>query len=281
MMARARLLLAVLAGLLIAGAAATPLPPMIDAHAHYSAADAAVFTPAEILARLDAAAVRRLAVSGSPPQLAQQLYRHAPERVIPLLGVYGSDLDKGNWMHDATLPARVAAQLQDGVWAGIGELHLFAQDAQQPVFAQLVRLAAAHDLMLLLHGDPEIVEQAFAVAPQVRVLWAHLGTRPQPDALAAMLARFPGLWIDTSVRDARIAPDGTLLPEWRVLFERHPDRFVVAVDTFSVNRWQQYAAVVAQIRGWVAPLPQPLRDNLLHDNAARLFETFLPAGARR
>jgi predicted TIM-barrel fold metal-dependent hydrolase len=92
---------------------------------------------------------------------------------------------------------------------------------------------------------------------------------------------FSALWIDTSVRDARIAPDGTLLPEWRALFERHPDRFVVAVDTFSVNRWQQYEAVVAQIRGWVAPLPQPLRDNLLHDNAARLFETFLPAGARR
>lgn len=133
----------------------------------------------------------------------------------------------------------------------------------------------------MIHGDAEVVEQAFAVAPEVRVLWAHLGTEPQPDLLAAMLARFPRLWIDTSVRDERFAPDGHLLPEWRALFERHPERFVVAVDTFSVNRWQQYETVVAQIRGWVEPLPQPLKDNLLRDNAARLFDSYLPLHTRR
>jgi hypothetical protein len=279
-MARAAFLLALLVGDVDAGAAAPP-PPMIDAHAHYSAPDAAALSPVDVLARLDAAGVRRLVATSSPPQLAQQLYRHAPDRVIPLLGVYASDLHKGNWVHDAALPARVAAELQTGDWAGIGELHLFAHDAQQPVFAQLARLAAAHRAVLMLHGDPEVVEQAFAVAPGVRVLWAHLGTRPEPDALAAMLDRFPNLWIDTSVRDERIAPDGALLPAWRALLERHPDRFVVAVDTFSVNRWLQYEAVVAGIRRWVDPLPQPLKDNLLHDNATRLFEPFLSPRSRR
>jgi hypothetical protein len=251
------------------------LPAMIDAHAHYSAPDAAAFSADAVLAKLDAAGVRQLVVTSTPPHLAQQLYQHAPERIIPLLGVYVSDRHKGNWVHDADLPARVAAQLQDGEWAGIGELHLFAEDAQQPVFAQLVRLAAEHNLVLMLHGDAEVVERAFAIAPGLRVLWAHLGTQPQPDALAAMLARFPGLWIDTSVRDERIAPNGQLLPAWRALFERHPERFVVAVDTFSVNRWQRYEDVVTQIRNWVDPLPQPLKNNLLRDNAARLFESFM------
>jgi len=272
-----------LGGLTVAAActsAASP-PPMIDAHAHYSAPAAAAFTPAEVIARLDAAGVRRLAVTSSPPQLAQRLYRHAPGRIIPLLGVYASDLDKGRWMHDAGLPARVAAQLEHGSWAGIGELHLFAGDARQPVFEQLVRLAAARRLVLMLHGDAEVVEHAFAIAPEVRVLWAHLGTRPQPGPLAAMLDRYPAtLWIDTSVRDERIAPSGALLPEWRALFERYPDRFVTAVDTFSVNRWQHYAAVMAQIRTWIEPLPQPLRNRLLHDNAARLFDAFPPFPAR-
>ena len=95
-----------------------------------------------------------------------------------------------------------------------------------------------------------------------------------------MLQRYPDtLWIDTSVRDERIAPDGTLLPAWRALFERHPDRFVVAVDTFSVNRWQHYGEVVAHIRGWTDALPQPLKGNLLHDNAARLFDRFQPPAA--
>ena len=77
------------------------------------------------------------------------------------------------------------------------------------------------------------------------------------------------------MRDERIAPDGALLPSWRALFERYPERFVVAVDTFSVNRWQHYEAVVAQIRSWVDRLPQPLKSNLLRDNAASLFESFL------
>lgn len=274
-------LLLALGALTAAGTRAQPLPPMIDAHAHYSAPAAAAFSPEAIVARLDAAGVRRLVVTSSPPQLAQQLYRRAPERVILLLGVYDSDLNKANWVHDAGLPARVAAQLRDGTWAGIGELHLFAGDAQQPVFAQLVRLAAAGKRVLMVHGDAEVVEQAFAVAPGLRLLWAHLGTDPRPDLLAAMLTRHPGLWIDTSVRDDRIAPGGRLLPEWRALFEAHPERFVVAVDSFSVNRWQQYAAVVSQIRSWVEPLPQPLKAKLLHDNAARLFDSFLPPPTRR
>lgn len=270
--------IAPLAALLAATAtAAQPtLPAMIDAHAHYSAADAAVLPPAAVLARLDAAGVRRLATTGSPPALAQALYRHAPDRVIPLLGVYQSDRNKTSWVHDPGLPAQLAAQLDAGVWAGIGELHLFAADADQPVFRHLVQLAAARQLVLMIHGDAEVIERAFAIAPAVRVLWAHLGTEPEPEALAAMLARHPEtLWIDTSVRDARIAPAGILLPGWRALFERFPERFVAAVDTFSTNRWHHYEAVVAQIRAWAEPLPQPLRNNLLHDNAARLFESFL------
>ena len=277
------LLLAATGWLFAAGAAADPaLPAMIDAHAHYSAPDAAAFTPDAVRTKLDAAGVARLVATSSPPHLAQHLYQRMPDRVIPLLGVYAADLHKANWVHDTRLPAQVAAQLQSGAWAGIGELHLFARDARQPVFEQLVQLAAARKLVLMLHGDAEVIERAFAIAPHVRVLWAHLGTEPQPALLASMLERYPDtLWIDTSVRDERIAPNGTLLPAWRALFEQFPERFVVAVDTFSVNRWQHYDAVVAQIRHWTAPLPPPLRHKLLHDNAARLFESFLqPAGRR-
>jgi len=232
-----------------------------------------------VLERLDAANVSRLVVTSSPPQLAQQLYRHAPQRVIPLLGVYGSDLDKSNWMRDPSLPARVETWLGEGRWAGIGELHLFAADARNPVFERLVQLADARRLVLMIHGDEKVVNRAFELAPEIRVLWAHLGTQPQPQRLARMLDGYPQqLWIDTSVRDERIAPGGRLLPEWRALFERYPDRFVAAVDTFSVNRWQQYETVVGQIRAWVGTLPEPLRSNLLHDNAARLFAPFLQRG---
>jgi predicted TIM-barrel fold metal-dependent hydrolase len=276
----ARLLGTAILGLIGTAAQATTLPPMIDAHAHYSAPDAAALPPAAVIGKLDAAGVSRLVVTSAPPELAQILYRHAPARVIPLLGVYDADRDKGNWLGDASLPQRVEARLAQGRWAGIGELHLFAADARHPVFERLVRLADAHQLVLMIHGDEEVVERAFELAPRLRVLWAHLGTQPQPERLARMLKRHPDtLWIDTSVRDERIAPEGTLLPEWRALFEQHPERFVVAVDTFSLNRWQHYGAVVERIRTWVDALPEPLRSKLLHDNAGRLFAPFLQAQA--
>ncbi len=258
---------------------------MIDAHGHYTAADADAIPPAAVVARLDAAGVQRLVVSGIPPQVAQRLYQQAPQRIIPLLGAYEKEADKQDWMRDPGLPARAEALLAQGAWAGIGELHLFAPDARNPVFERLVLLAARHELVLMIHGDAEVVARAFELAPRLRVLWAHLGTIPEPGPLERMLARHPdGLWIDTSVRDERIAPEGGLLPAWRALFERHPDNFVVAVDTFSTQRWQQYEANVARIRTWVDDLPPPVQHKLRYENAARLFAPFIrradAAGAR-
>lgn len=248
---------------------------MIDAHGHYTRADAAAFAPADIVAKMDATGVRRLVVSGTPPEMAQVLHRHAPTRFAPFLGVYTSDLGKALWMHDRALTERVRAQLASGHWVGLGELHLFAPQAGSPVFAALVRLAAEHRLILLIHGDAAVVDRAFALDPQARVLWAHLGTEPEPDAVDAVLQRHVGraLWVDTSVRDERIAPGGVLLPSWRALFERHPERFVVAVDAFSTRRWGRYGDVVAGIRTWLDGLPPALARRLRHDNAAALLAT--------
>jgi hypothetical protein len=254
-------------------AGATDGVRIIDAHSHYTEADAEALDPAEIIARLDAAGVSRVVISGTPADLALRLHAVAPGRIVPFLGVYDSHLDKARWMHDERVPERAEAQLAEGAWAGIGELHLFAPDAGSPVLARLVRLADAQDLILMLHGDAEIIDRVFAIAPAVRVLWAHLGTDPEPGALAAVIERHAGraLWIDTSVRDPLIAPDGVLLPEWRGLLEAHPERFLVAVDAFSTNRWHRYGEVAAAIRRWTADLPEGLRDRLLFGNAQAML----------
>lgn len=267
----AALLLGML-GLLPVPAAAAP-PPMIDAHSHFSAADAEAFSAAEIVSRLDDAGVSRIVISGTPPEAAQSLYRHAPQRVLPFLGVYATDADKATWMHDRQLPQRVREQLAAGRWVGLGELHLFARDARSPVFEALVGLAVEHDLIVLIHGDADVLDRIFALAPTARVLWAHLGTQPLPALVDDVLTRHRdrALWVDTSVRDERIAPGGVLQGEWRALFERHPQRFVVAVDAFSTNRWRHYGEVVAAIRTWVDTLPPPLARRLLHDNAAAML----------
>ena len=171
----------------------------------------------------------------------------------------------------------MATHLTQGTWAGIGELHLFAHDAHSPVFAELVQLAHTHNLMLLIHGDPEVIGRAFELAPTVRILWAHLGTVPDAAVVQSVLERHAqrALWIDTSVRDDRIAPGGQLLPEWRQLFQAHPTRFVVAVDTFSAHRWGRYGEVTTQIRQWVAGLPPSVQERLLWRNAEALFAPWI------
>ena len=266
-------------GMLSTGLALADQRPgtLIDAHSHYTATDERSLSAADIIAKLDASGVSRVVITGTPGHLARELHAHAPRRVIPILGVYESDADKGTWMMDRGLPARVATQLQSGEWAGIGELHLFARHADNEVFAELVRLADRHGLMLLLHGDPEIVDQAFAIAPRIRVLWAHLGTVPEPSEVTRVIQRHAdkALWIDTSVRDERIAPRGQLLPAWREVFEAHPHRFVVAVDAFSTRRWGRYKAIVSHIRQWVGDLPPALQEKILWRNAEALFEPWL------
>jgi hypothetical protein len=260
-----------------AGTAWAQQPPLLDAHSHYTATDARQLSPGHIIAKLDAAGVSRAVITSAPPLLARELHRYAPQRIIPLLGAYSTDADKARWMHDPELPTRTAALAALGGWAGIGELHLFAQDAGSPVFAELVRIAATHNLMLLIHGDPEVLDRAFEIAPTVRILWAHLGTVPEPAAVERVLQGHANkaLWVDTSVRDDRIAPGGQLLPAWRQLFEAHPARFVVAVDTFSTQRWRRYGEITTHIRQWVGGLPTELQERLLWRNAEALFEPWL------
>ena len=77
--------------------------------------------------------------------------------------------------------------------------------------------------------------------------------------------------VDTSVRDERIAPGGRLLPAWRALFKGHPERFAVAVDAFSTQRWGRYGQVLASVRTWLDTLPAPLARRLRHDNAAAML----------
>jgi predicted TIM-barrel fold metal-dependent hydrolase len=136
----------------------------------------------------------------------------------------------------------------------------------------VVALADEYNLPLLLHGDAEVVEQVIAWYPGMTIIWAHLGTHPEPALIDAMLTKYPQrLYIDTSVRDERFEDSGKLLPEWRALFIGHADRLLVGIDTYSLQRWQRIDEVTARIRHWLAQLPDAVARKLAYENAARLF----------
>ena len=246
--------------------------PLLDAHLHYNAADAAQFSPKQIINKLELNGIRRAVVTGTPALHTADLHRHAPGRIVPFLGVYRSQDDKINWPNDATLPARVESELKKGIWRGIGELHIFAKDRHSRVFRRIVEIAAQHQLPLQIHGDPAVIDTVYDIIPSQPVIWAHAGTFPYPDLIADYLQRYPALYVDLSVRDERIAPHGQISDEWYELLVQFPNRFMIGVDTYSLSRWNNFDPAVATIRNWLAQLPDDVAKQLAYDNAAAFFD---------
>jgi hypothetical protein len=245
--------------------------PLFDAHLHYNAEDAAQFAPEAIVARLRDSDIVAAAVTSRPPSLALQLHAQAPTLIVPILGVYRTLADKQSWMDDAELPTRVEQALREGPWRAVGELHLFAEHRYNPVFEQIVDLATARGLPLQLHCDPAVIDAVFTRSPDATVIWAHAGAYPYPPLLRDYLDRYPGLYLDLSVRDQRIAPGGRLDPQWEWLLMEYSDRFMVGVDTYRTSRWRGFPMLVDRIRGWLDQLPESVANAIAHDNAARVF----------
>lgn len=245
--------------------------PIFDAHLHYSAADAQVFSAQDIISRLDTNGIPYAVVTSTPASYTTALYRLAPQRIVPLLGIYRSQKDKISWPDDASLPSYVEAELNKGHWSGIGELHIFAGDRHSPVFRRIVEIASKRMLPLLIHGDPAVIDTVYDIAPEHPVIWAHAGTFPYPDLIADYLQRYPALSVDMSMRDERIAPAGQLDDAWYELFVTYPDRFMVGVDSYSVSRWQNFDTAVATTRNWLAQLPDDSAARIAYGNAAKLF----------
>ena len=247
--------------------------PLFDTHLHYNAADARQFRPQQIINKLEQNGIKYAVVTGTPASHTASLYQHAPDSIVPLLSVYRSSADKIDWINDATLPIRIESELKKGKWRGIGELHIFAKDRHSPVFRRIIEIAAQHLLPLQIHGDPAVIDTVYNIMPSQSVIWAHAGTFPYPDLIADYLQRYPALYVDLSVRDERIAPNGQISDEWYELFIRFPNRFMVGVDTYSLSRWNNFDAAVATIRNWLAQLPDEVAKQLAYGNAATLFNT--------
>ncbi|OOG27114.1 amidohydrolase [Thioalkalivibrio denitrificans] len=251
--------------------------PIFDTHLHYSGPDrsgaAGAFTPNEIIAKFDRNHVTRAVVSSRPNEATLRLHEAAPDRIVPFLMPYRTRDDRYTYHSDPDLIPWLETWLERGPWRGIGEFHLFSEHANTPVIRDMARLAESRGLILQLHGDHGVVERLFEHAPEVTLLWAHAGTVPVPFFLALYLERHDNLYVDLSMRNERIAPDGRLDPDWAELFTRFPDRFMVGMDTFSVNRWQRFGELIDETRHWLRQLPPEVAEAMAWRNAQRLFPT--------
>jgi len=245
--------------------------PIFDAHVHYSSTSWDTHSPADIIAKWNAAGVSRSVVSSTPDDGTLKLLEAAPERVVPFFRPYRKYTDLGAWYKMPELVAYSEQRLGRGVHVGLGEFHLVRpENVNTPVVRRHLEMAAARGLFIQPHTNAATLETILKIAPGLKVIWAHAGFEP-PALVGEMMDAYPNVLADLSFRADDIIGEDGLNKEWQELLIRHADRFMVGTDTYLDERWRQYEALVADHRTWLSLLPGDAAEMIAHRNAERLF----------
>jgi hypothetical protein len=265
--------LAVLSFALLAPAAAQERIPIFDAHMHYNW-EPKPFYPLEQVVEI----FRRNNVTGilstSRPNTGTHALVDAKPAglwIVPFIRPYRVRADIQTWFKDPAIWQLVQDEYQRGYYRGIGEFHIYGQDARGEVAAKVVRFAVEHDLYLHAHCDVEALEILFSHDPRAKIVWAHTGFSTEPGKVKELFARYPALWGELSYRSGITDGSGKLTEDWRDLFARHSDRFLLGSDTWINERWFGYDNIMKEYRGWLAQLPHEQALRVAYGNAERLF----------
>jgi hypothetical protein len=250
--------------------------PIFDAHLHYNREPAYFYPLEQVLDLFRRNRVTGILATSRPNDGTHALVAANPPDIRP----YRVRSDIGSWFDDPSIQDLIATEFARGGYAGIGEFHLHGRQADTSWVKRTVDFAVANGLYLHAHADDEALETLFRHNPKARIIWAHMGFGTPPEKVEAYLVRYPNLWGELSYRDGITGPDGRLSEAWRRLFERYPERFLVGSDTWTNSRWQDYDAIIAGYRAWLAQLPREVAEKIAFRNAERLFPPEAKASAR-
>jgi hypothetical protein len=250
---------------------------IFDAHLHYNWEPSPYLALDVVLALFKQHRVTGILATSRPNDGTHALVK-AKERgeagaltIVPFIRPYRVRADVGSWFGDPSIFELVTDEFKRGGFRGIGEFHISGKAAASAWVKKTVDFAVANDLYLHAHADAEAVEILFGHNAKARIIWAHTGFGLAPDRVAELLTKYPALWGELSYRGGITDGAGQLTPEWRSLFTRFPDRFVVGSDTWINERWTSYGEIMAGYRGWLAQLPPVVAKKIAHETAQSLF----------
>jgi hypothetical protein len=258
--------------------AAEPRPalPLFDAHLHYNWEPVAHYPLDKVLGLFRAQNIMGILATSRPNDGTHALYEASRKEaqdiwVVPFIRPYRVRADIQTWMDDAQTTELIASEFKRGYYQGIGEFHLAGAAAEGAQVKAAVAFAVKHGLYLHAHADDAALEILYRHNPQAKVIWAHTGFSTSAEQVEAYLQRYPQLWCELSYRYGITSGNGTLTPEWRALFEKYPDRFLVGSDTWINERWDSYASIMGSYRQWLAQLPREVAEKIAFRNGERLF----------
>jgi len=252
--------------------AAEPIE-IFDAHLHYNWEPQPYYRLDEVLALLRKHRVTGILATSRPNTGTHALVDAKPDglQVVPFIRPYRVRADIGSWFSDPVIFDLVQDEFKRGYYRGIGEFHLSGKSAENEWVKKTVDFAVANNLYLHAHADEEAVEILMRHNPRARIIWAHTGFGLPTERVSAMLTKYPALWGELSYRGGITDGTGKLTPEWRALFERYPDRFLLGSDTWVPERWAAYGDIMAGYRAWLEQLPPKVAAQIAHSNARALF----------
>jgi predicted TIM-barrel fold metal-dependent hydrolase len=155
-----------------------------------------------------------------------------------------------------------------------------------------MRLAGEYDVPIMLHTEfsrPDMILELCSSYPDTRILWAHAGSILATTQVAQVLDACGNVWAGLAARDPWrfvnnpiTAADGRLLPDWRALLLRYPERFMLGSDpVWPVDQmdrwdepdtgWQELGRFWGFHREWLRQLPQAVARKIGCENAVALF----------
>ncbi|MDR6659537.1 hypothetical protein J2W51_002107 [Tardiphaga robiniae] len=268
---------ALLAALVAAPAHSDDRIEIFDAHMHYNWEPKPYYQPDEVLEVFRKNRVTGILATSRPNTGTHVLMdgkasgKAGDLQVVPFIRPYRVRADIGSWFNDPVIFDLVQEEFKRGYYRGVGEFHLTGKAADTEMVKKTVDFAVANNLYLHAHADDEAVEILMRHNPRAQIIWAHTGFSLAPDRVAAMLIKYPKLWGELSYRSGIVDGSGKLTPQWRVLFERYPDRFLLGSDTWVPERWASYGDIMDGYRAWLAQLPPAVAKQIAHGNARALF----------
>jgi Amidohydrolase len=256
-----------------ASTVAQPALKIFDAHLHYNQEPNPYYPLDRVLEVFRRNGVAGILANSRPNKGTHQLVdAKAPGLwVVPFIRPYRTRDDVQNWSSDPAIYDLIEAEYKRGYFRGVGEFHIYGNAAQGALVKKAVDFAAARDLYLLAHCDEAALLILLGHNPKARIIWAHTGFSTPPARVRELLESNPALMGELSYRSGITAGDGRLAGEWRELFARHADRFLLGSDTWINERWFGYDTIMQTYRGWLAQLPEDQARRIAHGNAERLF----------
>lgn len=271
---RSGLIGGLLTALIVAGAWAQEPIEIFDAHLHYNQEPAPFYSLDKVVEVFRRNNITGILATSRPNKGTHQLMEaKAPNLwVVPFIRPYRVRDDIQTWFNDPSIFELIKSEYERGYYRGVGEFHIYGKAAASDWVKKMVDFAVERNLYLHAHCDEEALLILFGHNAKARIIWTHTGFTTPPARVAELLNRHKdALWGELSYRSGIADRDGKLSAEWRDLFARHSDRFMLGSDTWINERWFGYDTIYKEYRAWLAQLPADQARRIAHENAWRLF----------